>query len=217
MGNKYINQLNEQYLEVVKKIHDNSIEVGVPIIKDEGLDLLLSIINLKKPKRILEVGTAVGFSSIMMALNSKALIDTIERNKVMYQKAIENVNLLELNQRIRVFYGDAVSFDLNNLESSYDLIFIDAAKAQNQVFFEKYSPLLNKDGVIVTDNILFHGYVERYFNQEPMEEVSKDLRALARKIDRFNQWLKNNCDYESHFLDIGDGMVISTQKEVDNE
>ena len=212
MGNKYINQLNEQYLEIMKKIHDNSIEIGVPIIKDEGLDLLLSIINLKKPFRILEVGTAVGFSSIMMALNSKAFIDTIERNKVMYQKAIENVKLLELDNRIRVFFGDAVNFDLNNLEKEYDLIFIDAAKAQNQVFFEKYSPLLKEDGVIVTDNILFHGYVERYFNKDPMEEVSKDLRALARKIDRFNQWLKNNDQYESHFLDIGDGIVISTRK-----
>ena len=212
MGNIYINQLNEQYLDVVKKIHDNSIEVGVPIIKDEGLDLLLSIINLKKPLKILEVGTAVGFSSIMMALNSNAIIDTIERNKMMYQKAIENVSMLGLKERINLHYGDAVSFDVSNLENDYDIIFIDAAKAQNQVFFEKYSPLLKDDGVIVTDNILFHGYVERFYNNDPMEEVSKDLRALARKIDRFNQWLKNNPNYESHFLDIGDGMVISTKK-----
>lgn len=212
MENKYINQLNEQYLDIVKKIHDNSLEVGVPIIKDEGLDLLLSIINLKKPSNILEVGTAVGFSSIMMALNSCASIDTIERNKVMYQKAIENVSLLGLNERINVHFGDAVNFDINNLKNEYDVIFIDAAKAQNQVFFEKYSPLLKDDGVIITDNILFHGYVERYANKDPMDEVSKDLRALARKIDRFNQWLKNNDQYESHFLDIGDGMAISTKK-----
>ena len=212
MGNNYINQLNQQYLDIVKKIHDNSIEVGVPIIKDEGLDLLLSIINLKKPLKILEVGTAVGFSSIMMALNSNALIDTIERNKLMYQKATENVSMLGLNDRINLHYGDAVSFDITNLENDYDIIFIDAAKAQNQVFFEKYCPLLKDDGVIVTDNILFHGYVERFYNNDPMEEVSKDLRALARKIDRFNQWLKNNPNYESHFLDIGDGIVISTKK-----
>lgn len=212
MGNKYINQLNEQYLDVMKTIHDNSIEVGVPIIKDEGLDLLLTIINLKKPLTILEVGTAVGFSAIMMALNSNACIDTIERNKIMYQKALENVNLLNLNERITVYYGDAVTLELNNLKKEYDLIFIDAAKAQNQVFFEKYSPLLKDDGVIITDNILFHGYVERYYNKDLMEDVSKDLRALARKIDRFNQWLKNNKEYESHFLDIGDGMAISTKK-----
>ena len=212
MGNKYINQLNEQYLDVMKTIHDNSLEVGVPIIKDEGLDLLLTIINLKKPLTILEVGTAVGFSAIMMALNSNACIDTIERNKIMYQKALENVNLLNLNERITVYYGDAVTLELNNLKKEYDLIFIDAAKAQNQVFFEKYSPLLKDDGVIITDNILFHGYVERYYNKDLMEDVSKDLRALARKIDRFNQWLKNNKEYESHFLDIGDGMAISTKK-----
>lgn len=212
MGNKYINQLNEQYLDVMKTIHDNSLEVGVPIIKDEGLDLLLAIINLKKPLTILEVGTAVGFSAIMMALNSSACIDTIERNKIMYQKALENVNLLNLNERITVYYGDAVTLELNNLKKEYDLIFIDAAKAQNQVFFEKYSPLLKDDGVIITDNILFHGYVERYYNKDLMEDVSKDLRALARKIDRFNQWLKNNKEYESHFLDIGDGMAISTKK-----
>lgn len=212
MGNKYINQLNEQYLDVMKTIHDNSLEVGVPIIKDEGLDLLLAIINLKKPLTILEVGTAVGFSAIMMALNSSACIDTIERNKIMYQKALENVNLLNLKERITVYYGDAVTLELNNLKKEYDLIFIDAAKAQNQVFFEKYSPLLKDDGVIITDNILFHGYVERYYNKDLMEDVSKDLRALARKIDRFNQWLKNNKEYESHFLDIGDGMAISTKK-----
>ena len=148
----------------------------------------------------------------MMALNSCASIDTIERNKVMYQKAIENVSLLGLNERINVHFGDAVNFDINNLKNEYDVIFIDAAKAQNQVFFEKYSPLLKDDGVIITDNILFHGYVERYANKDPMDEVSKDLRALARKIDRFNQWLKNNNQYESHFLDIGDGMAISTKK-----
>ena len=212
MGNKYINQLNEQYLDVMKTIHDNSLEVGVPIIKDGGLDLLLAIINLKKPLTILEVGTAVGFSAIMMALNSSACIDTIERNKIMYQKALENVNLLNLNERITVYYGDAVTLELNNLMKEYELIFIDAAKAQNQVFFEKYSPLLKDDGVIITDNILFHGYVERYYNKDLMEDVSKDLRALVRKIDRFNQWLKNNKEYESHFLDIGDGMAISTKK-----
>ena len=130
----------------------------------------------------------------------------------MYQKAIENVSLLGLNERINVHFGDAVNFDINNLKNEYDVIFIDAAKAQNQVFFEKYSPLLKDDGVIITDNILFHGYVERYANKDPMDEVSKDLRALARKIDRFNQWLKSNDQYESHFLDIGDGMAISTKK-----
>ena len=117
--------------------------IGDSIIKDEGLDLLLSIINLKKPFRILEVGTAVGFSSIMMALNSKAFIDTIERNKVMYQKAIENVKLLELDNRIRVFFGDAVNFDLNNLiivnedhiikkdESSVENIKLEIDKGEN--------------------------------------------------------------------------------------
>ena len=215
MGNKYIDNLNDKYLDVLKKIHDNSIDVGVPIIKDEGLDLLLTLIKIIKPKRILEIGTAVAFSSIMMALNSDALIDTVERNKIMYQKAIENINLMSLNNRITVHYCDAVTLDINTLNNCYDLIFIDAAKAQNQIFFEKYSPLLSDKGIIVTDNILFHGYVERYSNQDPMLDVSKDLRALARKIDRFNNYLKNNKDYNSYFLACGDGMAISMKKESD--
>ena len=209
----YVNKLNkcDNFDEVVKAIHDSSRENKVPIIQDDGLDFLLFIVKELKPKRILELGTAVGFSSIMMAKSSNAIIDTIERNQEMYEMAVRNIKLLSLDDRIEVHFCDALELDLDELNKEYDLIFIDAGKAQNIKFFTKYSQLLSENGIILTYNILFHGYVEEYANNGKVNG-SKDLNALVRKIHEYNNWLKALDDYDTTFLNIGDGIAVTRKR-----
>lgn len=199
---------NNKYL---LELHKYGIANNVPIIQDEGLDELLNLIDKIKPKKILEIGTAIGYSAIVMALNSEALIDTIERNEKMYNLAISNVNSINLNDRIRIFKADALNIDTNLLSNDYDLIFIDAAKAQYKRFFLKFGELLKKDGYIFTDNLSFHGYVEKY-NDGSLTGVSKDLRALVRKINNYNVWLKDYDAFDTIFINRGDGIAISRKK-----
>lgn len=196
---------------LVKDIYDYGIKNDVPIIKDEGLDKLLEVINFTKPKKILEIGTAIAYSSIVMALNSEAIIDTIERNKKMYDIAIENVRKYNLSSRIRIHNSDALLIDEKELEKDYDLIFIDGAKAQYRRFFLKFQELLKTGGVIFTDNLSFHGMVEKYRNNT-LTDVSKDLRALVRKINDYNIWLKEYQEFDTTFYNIGDGIAISIKK-----
>lgn len=193
------------------ELHQYGLNNNVPIIQDEGLDELLNLIDKINPKRILEIGSAIGYSAIVMALNSKGEIETIERNELMYKKALENIRLANLEDRITIYKGDAVEFDVSELKGNYDLIFIDAAKAQYKRFFLKYSELLNKNGYIFTDNLSFHGYVEKYHDGS-LEGVSKDLRALVRKIDNYNNWLKEYDLFETEFIQKGDGIAISRKK-----
>jgi len=168
----------------------------------------MKTIRLKNVKRVLEIGTAIGYSSISMALeNEDIYIDTIERNEKMYQQAVKNVKDFELEKRINVIFSDALEVDEKSL-AYYDLIFIDAAKAQYIKFFEKFTPNLLPGGVVFTDNLLFHGLEE-----VPREEIeSKNVRALVRKIDRYNNYLKDIEGFKTTFIEVGDGVALSVRK-----
>ena len=195
---------NEQLVALRKYGEEND----VPIITMGGLSVLLSVIRIKNVRKILEIGTAIGYSSIVMAMEREDItIDTIERDKKMYDIAVQNVKDFNLEDRINIIYSDALEVNNDDL-STYDLIFIDAAKAQYIKFFEKYSPLLNSGGVIYTDNLMFHGLVEK--KQEDIE--SRNLRALVRKINNFNVYLKNNKDFNTTFIKYGDGIALSIKK-----
>lgn len=191
--------------KIIKDMRKYAKANKVPIINDEGLVFILTLLNLIKPKKFLEIGTAIGFCSICAAFESEDLIiDTIERDKTMYEEAIKNIKLSKLDNRINIHFGDALDFDLNKLNLNYDIIFIDAAKAQYIKFFEKYEPLLATEGIIITDNLLFHGLVA---NKSSVE--NKNLRELVTKIDTFNYWLRKNKYFTTSFFNIGDGMSIS--------
>lgn len=183
-------------------------EHKVPIITDEGLLFLCQMARLLEPSRILELGTAIGFSTIHLALDlPKVKIDTIERHPDMVLQAKKNIKALKLENRIRVIEADIETLDLKELEASYDLIFIDAAKAQYIKFFEKYSPLLSKKGIIVSDNLLFHGLVE---TKEKI--ASKNVRNLVEKIKKYNIYLSSHKSFTTSFFAIGDGMAVSERK-----
>ena len=202
----YLNKFNN-YIDndVILSIKKYAIENDVPIITDDGLSFLLLLIDLVKPKKVLEIGTAIGYSAINMACKLPNLrIDTIERSDSMYELAKGNIKNANLNDRINLFKADALEIDLNLLDSNYDLIFIDAAKAQYIKFFEKFEKLLSDDGVILSDNLSFHGLVEDDTNIN-----SRNLKALVNKIKRYNIWLSENDKYKTTFLNIGDGMSIS--------
>ena len=180
-------------------------EKKVPIIQKEGLNFLLKIIKENNIKTILEIGTAIGYSAINMAkIDSNISVTTIERNNEMYLQAKQNINDFKLEDRINLIYGDAL---FTEIEGEYDLIFIDAAKAQYIKFFEKYKKNLNKKGIIITDNLNFHGLAKN-----PEEIKSKNLKALVKKINLYKEFLKENKDYSTTFYEIGDGIAISKRK-----
>lgn len=207
MMSDYFNKLNSAFINTKNNLDVSS----VPIIKDDSLLIILFLIKSMKLKRVLEIGTAVGYSAISMVKGTDVFVDTIEKDEKMYKKALENIKNERLEDRICVFNADAIEFDMSLLKDKYDLIFIDAAKAQYQKFFEKYSLLLSDNGVIVTDNLLFHGYVEEYV-QVGEVSGSKNLKGLAWKIDRYNKWLSENEKFDTIFLELGDGIALSIRK-----
>lgn len=202
-----------EYLDNLNKLDFNDLdnelrlyakENKVPIIQDEGLHFLRQIIMIKDCKRILEIGTAIGYSAIQMA-KLGVNVDTIEINEAMYNLAIENVKKAKLEDKINIFFNDALEIDLNLLKK-YDLIFIDAAKAQYINFFLKFKELLNDKGIILTDNLLFHGLVL----EENIE--SRNLRQLVNKIKKYNEWLLEQEDFDTTIYNIGDGVALSIKK-----
>ena len=202
-----------EYLDNLNKLDFNDLdnelrlyakENKVPIIQDEGLHFLRQIIMVKDCKRILEIGTAIGYSAIQMA-KLGVNVDTIEINENMYNLAIENVKKAKLEDKINIFFKDALEIDIKEL-GKYDLIFIDAAKAQYINFFNKFKCLLNDKGIILTDNLLFHGLVL----EENIE--SRNLRQLVNKIKKYNEWLLEQDDFDTTIYNIGDGIALSIKK-----
>ena len=192
----------------INTIKDYAIKNNVPIVLDDGLDIIIETIKKNNAKRILEIGCAIGYCAINMAsVDEDIIVHTIERNHEMYNIALNNVNEAGLNNRIKVIYSDALTVDEALLFNDYDLIFIDAAKAQYIKFFEKFSKLLKVGGVIICDNLSFHGFVKKY--QEGDYSMSRDLKALMRKVNNFLEYLKNNNDYETVLYELGDGVSVS--------
>jgi len=192
--------------KLLRELKKDARQNGVPIMSDKGIDYLTTFILKNKINTVLEIGTAVGFSAISMALvNPNLKIVTIERDEERYMEAIKNVKKFELENRITCIFNDALNV---RLEEKFDLIFIDAAKGQNIKFFERFSSNLEDNGFIITDNMRFHGYVDM-----PEEEIkNRNLRGLVRKIKEYKTYLEENDKYTTEFSDIGDGLAISTPK-----
>lgn len=180
-------------------------EHNVPIMQKEGIEFLTNYIKDNDIKSILEIGTAIGYSAIKMAMiNPDIKITTIERSESLYKEALKNVKDYNVQKQITLINDDALSV---NITGKFDMIFIDAAKAQYIKFFEKYENNLNPNGVIISDNLNFHGLAENPNNIE-----SRNLRALVRKINNYKEYLKANEKYITTFLDIGDGISLTRPK-----
>ena len=191
---------------VIREIKQYAETNNVPIMMDDGINFLTTYILKNHVKSILEIGTAIGYSAIMMALvDVNVKITTIERDEVRYLEALKNVKLLGLEDRITLIYNDAFNV---KLDDKFDLIFIDAAKAQSIKFFEMFERNLNCNGTIITDNLKFHGLVDK----NDSEIKSRNLRALVRKIKDYIKFLETNEKYNTEFFDIGDGISVSIKK-----
>ena len=194
--------VDEYILDIKKYAKDKN----VPIMMDDGIKFLTNYIKETKRYNILEIGTAIGYSSILMALQDEnRKVTTIEKDEVRYKEALKNIKNLGLDGRINPIFNDALNVTLND---TYDLIFIDAAKSKNEEFFIKFSNNLKDNGVIITDNINFHGLT----NKDLSEIKSRDLRGLVRKIKNYKEFLINNKAYKTTFYDVGDGISISKKR-----
>lgn len=209
--NEYLAKLNQvNFSKDLLKLKEEALENKVPIIQDESLMTVLCLMKSIKAQNILEIGTAVGYSAInFVSDDEKRIVDTIERDENMYQQAIKNIKQFGFEKQINVIYGDALTVNYTWVKK-YDVIFIDAAKAQYQKFFEKYLPYLKDDGIIITDNILFHGLVEESFNED--NDLSKNIRNLTKKIDHYNEYLNQLEKFKTYYLAIGDGLAITVKK-----
>jgi predicted O-methyltransferase YrrM len=192
---------------MIKEVKSFAKKNDIPIMQDEGIDFLTTLIIKYQIESVLEVGTAIGYSAIMMALsNPKVKIVTIERDEERYLEALKNVKKFGLEDRITLLYKDALEV---TLKDKFDLIFLDGAKGQNINFFEHFEKNLEDDGLIVTDNINFHGYV----SMEESKIKSRNLRGLVRKIKQYIEFLKENPKYTTDFYNKGDGIAVTRKKE----
>jgi len=179
---------------------------NVPIIELDSIKFIMKYIKLNKVSNILEIGTAIGYSAILMAnANDFCEITTIEKDEKRYKEAVKNVNKSGLDKRIELVYNDAMNVNLAGCK--YDLIFIDAAKGQYIKYFEKFANYLKPGGVIITDNLKFHGLVK---NKDLIK--SKNVRGIVNKIEKYIEYLKENKEYITKFYDIGDGLSVSFKR-----
>lgn len=178
---------------------------NIPIMQKDGILYLINYIKENNIKNILEIGSAIGYSSIMMAsINSNIRITTIEKDKDRYDLAVSNIKKYNLDKQINIIYGDAVDTDITGM---YDLIFIDAAKGKNIFFFEKYKNNLVKGGTIITDNLSFHGLVE-----DSDLVKTKNQRGIVNKIKDFISFLDNNEEFATEYIPVGDKIAISKRR-----
>ena len=174
----------------------------VPIMLKDGIEFLCNYIKENNVKNILEIGTAIGYSAIKMALVANDIkITTIERDEERYKLALENIKDFKLDNRIKVILGDAVNTDVDGM---FDLIFIDASKGHSIDFFNKYKHNLANNGTIITDNLSFHGLVE-----DESKAVTKNQKGLVKRIKKFIEFLDNNEEYATKYINVGDKISIS--------
>lgn len=191
---------------MIDEIKTKAIKEGVPIIKDEGLAFLLNYISEHHCKQILELGTAVGYSAICMAKLSKDIhIDTIEKDPDMYEQALKNIRENDLQDQISLFFMPIEDFVS---AKHYDLIFVDAAKAQYGKYTEQFLDNLSEDGAMIYDNMIFHGLV-----YDIDHITSRSLKSLVKKIVKFSEMVHNDERFDiMDFDNIGDGILVLTRR-----
>lgn len=192
-------------------IEKHALERNIPVMQKEGILFLIEQLNGINASSCLEIGSAVGYSSLMMVSNVEGLkIDTIELNEERYLEAVSNIKQYHHEDDIEIFLDDALTFDCNKLKyKNYDCLFIDAAKAQYQKFFEKYVPYVKEDGIIIVDNLDFHGMI---FDIDHIK--NRNTKQLVKKIKRFKDWIFNHDDYEVEYYPVGDGICVIKRKEL---
>lgn len=196
-------KMNKKEISIIKK---KALEDKVPIIMDDTLEVIAKILDEIKPKKILEIGTAVGYSAICFSeyLQENGKIDTIERDTERVKEARENIKKAEVEEKINIYEGDAVEI-LPTLNDEYDVVFIDAAKGKYPFFLNQALRMIKPGGVIFADNILYKGYVMSDYNKHKQRTAVRNLKEYIAEIT-------NNEKLETEILEVGDGLAISKTK-----
>lgn len=197
-------------MKTFDEIEKDALQRNIPVMQKEGIEFLISKLQEINAKTCLEIGSAIGYSSMMMASHVNDLhIDTIELNEQRYNEAVKNIQERSLDDRISIYLDDALTFDMHKLQyAPYDCLFIDAAKAQYQKFFEKYVSLVKQKGIIIVDNLDFHGMI---FDIDHIK--NRNTKQLVKKIKRFKDWIFNHDDYDVEYYQVGDGICIIQRKD----
>ena len=195
--------MNKQELE---KIKQKAIEEHIPIIMDDTLEVIDKILKEIKPTRILEIGTAVGYSAMCFSeyLQPNGKIDTIERDVERIEEAKLNIEKVGVKDKINIYEGDAVEI-LPTLNEKYDVVFIDAAKGKYPFFLKETLRMIKSNGVILADNILYKGYVMSDYNKHKQRTAVRNLREYIKEVSE-------NPNIETEILEVGDGLAISKIK-----
>jgi predicted O-methyltransferase YrrM len=206
----YIENLIPERPQYVTQMEDFAKQHDVPIMEKTGIEVLLLLLSMQQPKKIVEIGTAIGYSAIRMALKiPNAEIITVELDEERYQQANINIKNMGLEKRIHTLHGDALTlFEEIRKYGSFDALFIDATKAKYTKFFEMYEPMLSATGIIYTDNVLFKGTVAR----DRSELKTRRQRTLVRKLDEYNHWLSTLETFETTIIPVGDGIAVTKRK-----
>ena len=205
----YIRSLETRNSEILEMIEQEALKERVPIIRKEMQSFLKVLLLLKRPERILEIGAAVGFSALLMSeyAGNGCRIDTIENYEKRIQKAEENIKRAGKEEQIHLLKGDAMEI-LKTLEEPYDMIFVDAAKAQYIAYFPEVMRLLNKDGMLISDNVLQDGGI-----MESRFAVERRDRTIHSRMREYLYLLKHDERLETAVVPIGDGASVSVKKE----
>ena len=190
----------------LEKIKQKALEEHIPIIMDETLEVIEKYLSKNKPNRILEIGTAVGYSAICFTqfLAENGVIDTIEREADRVEEAKKNIQLAEVEDKIHIYEGDAVEI-LPTLNQQYDVVFIDAAKGKYPFFLKEALRMINQEGIIFADNILYKGYVMSDYNKHKQRTAVRNLREYIKEVSE-------NPNLETEILEVGDGLAVSRIK-----
>lgn len=191
----------------LRELEDFAKENGVPIVQKEAGKFLEFMVSMKKPLKILELGTAIGYSSILMYDASKTNPDivTIERSKEMIELAKENIKRFNLEDKITIKEGDCLEV-LENLDEEFDLIFMDAGKGHYNHFLPHCLRLLKEDGIIIADNVLFRGMV-------PSEELVKRRKiTIVKRMRTYLEMVSNDENLITSVIPMGDGIAITKRR-----
>ena len=200
----YLNNIyiDEDFLDLKNYGNDNNI----PIMKLETKEFLKQLVIIQKPKNILEIGTAIGYSSLLFSKYTDASITTIEKSKKMYE--IAKSNFKKYKKDINIINMDAKKA-LNNINQGFDFVFIDANKSRYLDYFKITSKLLNKGGIIIADNVLFRGEV---CNDDIME---KRKNTLVKRLRNFLAYITDLEEFTTSVIPIGDGLTLSVRRDND--
>lgn len=198
-------RVDEWVLEMEGQAQDENI----PIMDQVSMNFLAQLVSINKPKNILEIGAAIGYSSLRMldAYPSTSIV-TIEKDEYRYKQAVKHITEQNKQTNIQVIYGDALE-EMSILQKNneqFDFIFVDAAKGEYKSFFKQACLLLKDNGLILSDNVLFRGYIAN------LDEPIPKYKNTVQKIREFNDWLVNQPDFITSIVPIGDGLAISYKK-----